>query len=978
MKEPAIMDAFQRSGGMWKRFNFFDREPLRHRHGRPGSGATEETNETQFFPENSTCSTSGKGIITFGCDNGEVCSLGEDLAETKSIFQAHDRATLFVTHLSQRNFLLTVGLDDDSGRNSSTESAGRVTLKVWDYNRLHPTSGPVCLRTIRPFASKEKFFQTSSSRSDLGDGQTVTVVSVHEERVPNMTVSLGLSDGTVLVIRGDVVRDKVNRVKLSVRGEAGGGAGSPDDSITGLGYHTEGSSLILFVVTRVRSQGYNLGGLGATFQPIRLFDEPEGADLDCAVVTPDNAFAVGRTEAVFLYGVDGKGPCYVFEGRKHKLLWFKRYLCSLSSRPSSDRMVLTVYDLKNKMITFNDDVDEVAHIVHEWDALHVLLRDQGQSFVLREKQMSTKLELLFRKNLYNVALQLAQYDSDKPLVADIYRKYGDHLYNKQDYDNAMEQYVLTIGEVEPSYVIRKFLDAQRIPSLASYLESLHHHEMANADHTTLLLNCYTKLKDVTKLDAFIHVDSGVSCEDYVRRFDIETAIKVCRSSGYYDHALYVAEHAGETSWYLRILLEDCQRFEDALNYLSNLSSPRAVEALKKYGKMLVTSRPEETTALLMRLCTPTEDESREPSPPAKPADFIHLFAQQPRALMVFFEYVLNSGPEPLSENILRTTLLELYLTNKLTDSVDPMAPNRAVWQQVSPRAQGPSGSGAAAAREAEMTQEYGDRLDKAFALLRGGWPAGGEPKYNAENALVVCHLHGFRRGVVFLYERMNMYRDVLKVYMDANDKKGLIQAVARLGDESYGGDSRLWIDVLEYFGRYDGDCAEEVKEVLSHVERRGLLPAIVVLQILSQNPHLTLSVVKDYMSRVLKDESAIIDEDRRAIQKYRREATSMQKELKELKTQARVFQNSKCSACSAPLELPAVHFLCMHSFHSRCLGENERECPICTPQNYTILDMRRSQRASIAEPDKFFTQLQHSGDGFAVVAEYFGRGLMNL
>ena len=48
--------------------------------------------------------------------------------------------------------------------------------------------------------------------------------------------------------------------------------------------------------------------------------------------------------------------------------------------------------------------------------------------------------------------------------------------------------------------------------------------------------------------------------------------------------------------------------------------------------------------------------------------------------MVFFEYVLNSGPEPLSENILYTTLLELYLTPKLTDSVDPMAPNRAVWQ----------------------------------------------------------------------------------------------------------------------------------------------------------------------------------------------------------------------------------------------------------------------------------------------------------
>ena len=161
------------------------------------------------------------------------------------------------------------------------------------------------------------------------------------------------------------------------------------------------------------------------------------------------------------------------------------------------------------------------------------------------------------------------------------------------------------------------------------------------------------------------------------------------------------------------------------------------------------------------------------------------------------------------------------------------------------------------------------------------------------------------------------------------------------------------------------------------IEERRLLPPIIVLQILSQNTHLKLDVVKDFIGRILRDESAVIEEDKCAIEKYRREALSMQTELRELETQARVFQNSKCSACSAPLELPAVHFLCMHSFHSRCLGENERECPICTPQNYTILNMRRSQRQSIAEPDKFFTQLQHSADGFAVVADYFGRGLMN-
>ena len=57
--------------------------------------------------------------------------------------------------------------------------------------------------------------------------------------------------------------------------------------------------------------------------------------------------------------------------------------------------------------------------------------------------------------------------------------------------------------VEPSYVIRKFLDAQRINNLTLYLEALHERHYAGPDHTTLLLNCYTKLKEEDRLRRFI-------------------------------------------------------------------------------------------------------------------------------------------------------------------------------------------------------------------------------------------------------------------------------------------------------------------------------------------------------------------------------------------------------------------------------------------------------------------------------------------
>ena len=65
--------------------------------------------------------------------------------------------------------------------------------------------------------------------------------------------------------------------------------------------------------------------------------------------------------------------------------------------------------------------------------------------------------------------------------------------------------------------------------------------------------------------------------------------------------------------------------------------------------------------------------------------------------------------------------------------------------------------------------------------------------------------------------------------------------------------------------------------------------------------------------------------------------------------QAKVFQNSKDAVTGAPLDLPAVHFLCGHSFNVRSLGENEHECPLCAPQFRTILDIRRSMRAGATE-----------------------------
>jgi vacuolar protein sorting-associated protein 11 len=89
---------------------------------------------------------------------------------------------------------------------------------------------------------------------------------------------------------------------------------------------------------------------------------------------------------------------------------------------------------------------------------------------------------------------------------------------------------------------------------------LHEHRKATADHTTLLLNCYAKLKDIKKLDDFIKSPGEL-------KFDLDTAITMCRQGGYYEQAAYLAMKHGETDLVVDILIEDSKQYGAALDFI---------------------------------------------------------------------------------------------------------------------------------------------------------------------------------------------------------------------------------------------------------------------------------------------------------------------------------------------------------------------------------------------------------------------------
>lgn len=147
-------------------------------------------------------------------------------------------------------------------------------------------------------------------------------------------------------------------------------------------------------------------------------------------------------QAIYCYTAEGRGPCYAFEGEKVRLNWFRTYLVittnndapnknaasTSSSTPKSHH--ITILDIHNKFIVFSKTFDEIDAVLTEWGSFYILTKNKEMIY-LEEKDLQSKLTLLFKKNLYDVAIRIAgNQHYDKEGLTEIYKQYGDHLYGK--------------------------------------------------------------------------------------------------------------------------------------------------------------------------------------------------------------------------------------------------------------------------------------------------------------------------------------------------------------------------------------------------------------------------------------------------------------------------------------------------------------------------------------------------------------------
>ena len=1031
----------------WKRFTFFKKE-LRKDSSETIRGL-DITSCIGWGPKKLDDQTSDDpSFLIFGDSDGilhmvDVFSSGGKRsvrAFSKRVNLTFAANSVFETAGNKSRMLLTLGNAPDSRSEEERTFAAKVTAATFVGSTLPKEvedveavdDGKMQLKLFRVTAVEGLKLENSIPLFPLSDDiDNVTVVCC--TALDDLSqVAVGLSNGNVIVYRGNLLKSKKGSYDRIVIENAPGEVVKSlhlfsTNCLTGTAPWAPHSEVTLFAVSNKSTKSYrNLSQRRQKLAELIKYNTLEyssaptiaGEEVHephtCSCLTERGLLVVCRDHGIFMYDAEVSQAMYSLEGPKASVFCYQQYLCLVTVERGMHR--LSVYDLTSKFVALTmtlrsgagaykrrvgaaaasgqsnsfsphrEELELKALLMSDGQVSHLmsaggllfLVTTTRRLYCLEEKNLADKLGDLYKKHMYSVALKVASGTHIDN--REIYVKSANHLYNKGDFDQSVQEYIETIGYLESSRVIRKFLGAQQIGNLAAYLEAYHRHPEAelSTNHTTLLLKCFTKMKSVEKLKDFIGYGrieslSGAQSRNSFKSentvcFDVHTAIAVLCEAGYSSEALFLAKKDKNHKEYIKIQLEIIRDWNEALHYIGKIPLLEAGKTLKLYGMLLLEKKPEETTEMLMEMCTRAPARTGYKGKAALADDslisaleaenFISLFVDHPCHLKRFLWKVVK-GPvideshiTGSESKLVWNTLVELCL--RVDIAKKELTGQRSSVEGVTP--------------EDLVVQE-------TMMLLQDA-----EAKYDMVHTLVKVQQARCNEGLLYLYEKQKMYSMMLQHYMDIGDNRAVLRTCKKLGDRN----PHIWVKVLNYFARMDSpECDPYILQVLQYAKAGKTLPILLVINILSKNSNLPVSIIQDYISAQLTTSNENVSETAKEVARLKTSTIKLNEQITNLKTKGLVFQNNKCHLTEHSLETPTVHFMTGFSYGVDNIPQGpdgELECPIKGPEHRRIWETQDALKKKIDHHEEFFRELSHAtktdGKGLKVVGEYFGRAIL--
>jgi hypothetical protein len=438
----------------WKRFRFFEERAFADAPLPAGAAVA---------------AADARGGVWLGLADGLVVRLGADLAVTAS-FRAHAGRVHALAPAPGR--LLTLGEDGEGG-------VGGLWVRAWDVGAAG-AAGAGAGGVAPPAAGAARAF--APGRAPEG---ALEAAALHAGAWPAVHLALGLAGGAVAVLRGELAARGGGRLAPAFPPyRLPSAAAAP---VTGLHFAGAGDGLHLFAVSTAA-----LAALDARSGARLLEDGAAGAAPRCSALAPGGELLLAGADAVYAYTAEeGRKAAHAVRGPKFAVAAFGRYLAAVVPEDAvaagaglgggggggdgGPLLSLRVFDLQAKVVAGAAPLrGPLAWLAAGAGFAAAGGAPGGAAARLRERPLPARLEALLAGRAFRAALDLAARDGAPPAAAaEARRRYGDALLARRDFAAAAEQYAGTVGHLEPSYAVRRFLDAGRVGELAAYLEALH-------------------------------------------------------------------------------------------------------------------------------------------------------------------------------------------------------------------------------------------------------------------------------------------------------------------------------------------------------------------------------------------------------------------------------------------------------------------------------------------------------------------------
>ena len=321
---------------------------------------------------------------------------------------------------------------------------------------------------------------------------------------------------------------------------------------------------------------------------------------------------------------------------------------------------------------------------------------------------------------------------------------------------------------------------------------------------------------------------------------------------------------------------------------------QAESNLARYGRAMLDNLPEETTQLLIDLCTisgpltTTNASDTTSHAPANTSSYLSYLALSRAPVPEDKEEESNtevddgeppepkktqpSAPAPSEEKRPSPTLyfahfvdhpsyfvhfLESVAARRWGQSLSPLPPSSS---NPSPNDDEDTKKRDQAAVWNTLLELYLDggsqeQQDKALKVLTND-----TLPCDKTHALILCSSYSYTLGLVVLWEKLSMYEDVLRFWMDKHNatpsdssaSAEVVQALARYGSSHphlYELVLRFLTSTPELLTRHQSD----VEKILEHIEKERIMPPLGVVQVLSRNGVASVGLVKGWLMGRIKE-----------------------------------------------------------------------------------------------------------------------------